>query len=159
MVKEILLLGDPRLYGISAPLELSDLPALSSTVQDLHDTLFAFRQRYNVGRAIAAPQIAVPKQLLYMHVGEPIVFINPILEFPDSEMMEVLDDCMCFPHLLVKVMRHKRCVIHYRDLSWDMHTLQLQGDLAELIQHEYDHLYGILATMRACDNKSFVLKP
>lgn len=158
MIKEILLLGDPRLYETSIPVEPSDIPYLPAIVQDLHDTLFAFRQRYNVGRAIAAPQIGVRKRLLYMHMGEPVVFINPLLQFPDDEMMEVLDDCMCFPQLLVRVMRHKRCIIKYRDLSWGMHTLQLEGDLSELLQHEYDHLDGILATMRACDAKSFVLR-
>jgi peptide deformylase len=159
VVKQILLLGDTRLYEISTPVELSDLQVLPAIVQDLHDTLCAFRRRYHVGRAIAAPQIDVRKRLLYMDVDEPIVFINPQLEFPDDEMMEVLDDCMCFPQLLVKVMRHTRCIVHYRDLAWDSHTVEFEGDLAELIQHEHDHLDGILATMRSCDNKSFVFKP
>lgn len=52
-------------------------------------------------------------------------------------------------------MRHKRCVIHYKDEQWIDRTLYAEGDMAELLQHEYDHLDGILATMRAIDNKSF----
>lgn len=87
-----------------------------------------------------------------------MLFINPWLEFTDDEEMEVLDDCMSFPGLLVRVNRHKRCVVHYRDEQWKECAMVLEGDMAELIQHEYDHLDGILATMRAIDKKSFVMK-
>ena len=71
-------------------------------------------------------------------------------------MMTVLDDCMSFPHLLVRVRRYRRSSITYQDESWQMHTWTLEGDLCELIQHEYDHLDGILATMRAVDERAFV---
>ena len=93
-----------------------------------------------------------------MFIDKPVIFINPVLEFPDDEMMEVLDDCMSFPNLLVKVMRHKRCRIKYLDMNWEEQVISLEGDLAELLQHEYDHLNGILATMRAINNKSFIIK-
>jgi peptide deformylase len=72
--------------------------------------------------------------------------------------MEVLDDCMSFPNLLVKVKRYKKCTVQYLDMNWIPHTMVLEDDLSELIQHEYDHLDGILATMRAIDNKSFIIK-
>ena len=72
--------------------------------------------------------------------------------------MEVMDDCMSFPDLLVRVRRHKRCVIHYREEHWKVCSLAFEGDMAELIQHEYDHLDGILATMRAIDDRAFVMK-
>ena len=93
-----------------------------------------------------------------MNIGEPVVFINPVLEYLDDEKMEVLDDCMSFPGLYVRVVRYKRCRIHYFDMHWNKCVMELSDDLAELIQHEYDHLDGILATMRAIDNKAFVMK-
>ncbi|BBA52092.1 peptide deformylase [Fusobacterium varium] len=158
MKREILLLGNEKLYQISEPVKPDEIETLKSVVQDLHDTLMDFREKYHVGRAIAAPQIGVKKRLLYMFIDKPVVFINPVLEFPDNEMMEVLDDCMSFPNLLVKVMRHKRCRIEYLDMNWKEQVMSLEGDLSELLQHEFDHLDGILATMRAIDNKSFVIK-
>ena len=72
--------------------------------------------------------------------------------------MEVWDDCMCFPDLLVKVIRHKSCRIRYRNQDWKEEAMFLHGDLSELLQHEYDHLDGILAVSRAIDGKSFALK-
>ena len=158
MKREILLLGNEELYQISEPVKPDETETLKSVVQDLHDTLMDFREKYHAGRAIAAPQIGVKKRLLYMFIDKPVVFINPVLEFPDNEMMEVLDDCMSFPNLLVKVMRHKRCRIKYLDMNWKEQVMSLERDLSELLQHEYDHLDGILATMRAIDNKSFVIK-
>lgn len=158
MKRDILLLGNKELYQISEPVKQDEIESIKSVVQDLHDTLMDFREKYHAGRAIAAPQIGVKKRLLYMFIDEPVVFINPVLEFPDNEMMEVLDDCMSFPNLLVKVMRHKRCRIKYLDMNWKEQVMSLEGDLSELLQHEFDHLDGILATMRAIDNKSFVIK-
>lgn len=158
MKREILLLGNEELYQISEPVKPDEIETLKSVVQDLHDTLMDFREKYHAGRAIAAPQIGVKKRLLYMFIDKPVVFINPVLEFPDNEMMEVLDDCMSFPNLLVKVMRHKRCRIKYLDMEWKEQVMSLEGDLSELLQHEFDHLDGILATMRAIDNKSLVIK-
>ncbi len=157
MKREILLLGNEELYQISEPVKPDEIETLKSVVQDLHDTLMDFREKYHAGRAIAAPQIGVKKRLLYMFIDKPVVFINPVLEFPDNEMMEVLDDCMSFPNLLVKVMRHKRCRIKYLDMDWKEQVMSLEGDLSELLQHEFDHLDGILATMRAIDNKSIAL--
>lgn len=158
MKRESLLLGNEELYQISEPVKPDEIETLKSVVQDLHDTLMDFREKYHAGRAIAAPQIGVKKRLLYMFIDKPVVFINPVLEFPDNEMMEVLDDCMSFPNLLVKVMRHKRCRIKYLDMDWKEQVMSLEGDLSELLQHEFDHLDGILATMRAIDNKSLVIK-
>lgn len=158
MIQAILLLGDPKLYEVSSPVLKTECIDLESVVADLHDTLMAFRATYGAGRAIAAPQIGIQKRLIYMHITHPVVMINPKLTFPDDDMMAVLDDCMSFPKLYVKVKRHKRCRIDFMDLQWQPQSLELEGDLSELIQHEYDHLDGILATMRAIDDKSFVMK-
>lgn len=158
MVKTILLLGDLKLYEVSQPIKQEELPDIKMVVEDLHDTLMAFRDKYHAGRAIAAPQIGVQKRFLYMNIDSPVVMINPELEFHGEEQMEVLDDCMSFPGLLVKVMRYRECTIRYRDLEWKECEKKLEGSLSELLQHEYDHLDGILATMRAIDNRSLIMK-
>ncbi len=158
MERTILLLGDPALYEVSEPVTEEELPQLRGVVEDLHDTLMAFRRKYHAGRAIAAPQIGVRKRLLYMCIDHPVVFLNPMLEPLGTETMEVMDDCMSFPGLLVKVQRARRCRIRYRDMDWNQQEMVLEGDLSELLQHEYDHLDGILATMRAMDSRSYFLK-
>ena len=158
MVKDILLLGNPKLYEISQPIKQSELAGLKDVVSDLHDTLIDFKKRYGAGRAIAAPQIGVMKRLLYMFIDKPVVFINPELRDMSAEMMLVWDDCMCFPDLLVKVERHKTCTIVYHDMDWHRQELFLVDDLSELLQHEYDHLNGILAVSRAMDEHSFALR-
>ena len=157
-VKPILLLGNPELYKISEPVKKEEVESLKPVIRDLHDTLIEFRKKYGIGRAIAAPQIEVMKRVIYMHIHEPIVFINPVIDRKSREMIEIWDDCMSFPDLSVKVLRHKSCRITYRDLNWEEKTVQLEDDLAELLQHEYDHLDGILAVSRAIDGKSFALK-
>jgi len=158
MVKEVLLLGNSKLYEISRPVKGNELPELKKVVNDLHDTLMDFKQRYGAGRAIAAPQIGVMKRMIYMYIDSPVVFINPALQNKSKEMMRVWDDCMCFPDLLVKVERHITCSISYRDLDWNQQKMKLEGDLSELLQHEYDHLDGILAVSRAVDGRSFALR-
>jgi peptide deformylase len=157
-IREILLLGNPRLYEVCEPIKTDEVSSWGSTIQDLHDTLMEFRKQHGVGRAIAAPQIGVKKRLIYMNIEAPLVFINPLLGEKGPEMMTVWDDCMCFPDLLVKVERHQRCRITYRDTEWKEQTLPLEGALSELLQHECDHLDGILAVSRAMDKFSFALK-
>jgi len=158
MIKEILLLGNPKLYETSISVEETEHDFIQNTVIDLHDTLIEYRRIHGAGRAIAAPQIGVQKRLLYMFIDRPVVFINPSVTYYDNALMEVMDDCMSFPGLLVKVHRHKRCKIEYLDMDWKTNEMELEGDLSELLQHEYDHLDGILATMRAIDNKSLFIK-
>lgn len=156
-VKKILLLGHPKLHEVSNEIDKSELPFIEQTVVNLHDTMMDFRDRYGAGRAIAAPQIGVMKRLIYMNIHEPVVLINPTLSAMSDEMIEFWDDCMSFPDLIVRVRRHKSCTISFRDLEWNDRALELSGDLSELIQHEYDHLDGVLAVSRAIDGQSFAL--
>lgn len=158
MEREILLLGDPRLYEVCAPVEREELDGLRPVIEDMFDCIRAIRRDYGFGRAIAAPQIGVQKRLICMLTDRPYVIINPTLEFVGDEMMELLDDCMSFPGLLIRVRRHRRCILRCRDENWQEVERQMNDDMAELIQHEYDHLDGILATMRAVDEKAFVIK-
>jgi len=157
-VQDILLLGNPHLYEVSESVMKEELPAVQSVVKDLHDTMMEFRREYSAGRAIAAPQIGIKKRIIYMHIDKPHVFINPILDDLSEQMIEVWDDCMCFPELLVRVRRHQSCAIRYRDITWNQQTMKLEGSLSELLQHEYDHLNGILAVSRAIDSRSFALR-
>ena len=151
----ILPLGDERLYQVSAPVSQDEIRSLQPVIQDLHDILFEFRARYKAGRAIAAPQIGVMKRLIYMNIDRPVVMINPSLSELSPEMFELWDDCMCFPNLLVRLKRHCSLRLTFRDETWKEHSWVLRDALSELVQHEYDHLDGILATQRALDNKSF----
>ena len=158
MEREILLLGDPRLYEIAEEVKKEELESLKPVFTDMFDCSKGIRRNYGFGRAIAAPQIGVKKRLICILTDRPYVIINPSLEFIGNEMMELMDDCMSFPNLLVRVRRYRHCILHYRDESWQEQTMPMNDDMAELIQHEYDHLDGILATMRAIDNKAFVMK-
>ena len=107
MVKELLQLGDPRLYTVSSEVTKEELPQLQSVIQDLRDTVMDNRRSYGFGKALAAPQIGVFKRLIYFRteqtVGElisqafglaedalakhHILFINPVISYPDEETM------------------------------------------------------------------------
>ncbi|MFT9496231.1 peptide deformylase [Anaerosolibacter sp.] len=157
-IRDILKLGNKGLYEISREVSFDEMDYVRGVIQDLHDTMMEFRRQYGVGRAIAAPQIGEKIRVLYMNIGEPAPFINPRLVFEEDDMMEVWDDCMCFPNLLVKVMRYKKCRIDYMDVHWNEQSMTLIDDLSELLQHEYDHLDGILAVSRAIDGQSFAFR-
>lgn len=154
-LQDLLLLGDPRLYETCEPVTKAELPLVKGWVADLDNVMKEIRAKYNFGRAIAAPQLGVMKRLIYMNIDRPVILINPEFTFLSDEMFEVWDDCMSFPNLLVKVNRHKTATIKYLDGNWEPQEMKLQDDLSELLQHEYDHLDGILCTMRAIDDKSF----
>jgi peptide deformylase len=152
---DLLLLGDPRLYQVCDEVFESELDQVAAWVQDLREVMEAVRTRYKFGRAIAAPQLGIMKRLIYMEIGKPLVLINPFLSQASEEVFELWDDCMSFPNLLVRVSRHSQIRVRYRDERWDPVERIMKMDLSELIQHECDHLDGILCTMRALDDKSF----
>lgn len=158
MERPILLLGNPQLYEISEKVTREELEDIRPVFIDMFDCIKGIRRDYGFGRAIAAPQIGVKKRLICMLTDKPYVMINPELEFVGDEMIELMDDCMSFPNLLVRVRRYRHCILRYLDENWEPQEIRMDNDMSELIQHEYDHLDGILATMRAIDNKSFVIK-
>lgn len=158
-LKDLLLLGDSRLYERCEPVEQEELPLVAGWAADLHNVMEEIRAKYNFGRAIAAPQLGIMKRLVYMNINKPVVFINPELSDLSTDMFELWDDCMSFPNLLVKVKRHRSLTISYLDEHWQPQTWQMENSLAELLQHECDHLDGILCTMRAVDEKSFRWRP
>ncbi|GAB3893541.1 peptide deformylase [Spirosoma agri] len=157
---DLLLLGDPRLYETCEPVLESDLPLVPAWVADLHNVMEEIRAKYQFGRGIAAPQLGILKRLIYLNVDRPQVIINPELITASDEMDELWDDCMSFPNLLVHVRRHRSLTLSYRDENWQPHTWTITNwHLSELVQHEYDHLNGVLCTMRAIDAQSFRWRP
>ncbi|SNS40657.1 peptide deformylase [Anaerovirgula multivorans] len=155
-VRKVLLLGNESLYKISQQITKDQLKKAREVVRDLHDTMMEFRKKYGFGRAIASPQINEPYRIIYMNFDDnSIAFINPKLEFVGDKIFEIWDDCMSFPGLEVKLKRYEKVKVYYKDLDWNDCVIEFEGDLAELIQHEYDHLDGILAVQRGIDNKSF----
>ncbi|MCA1761171.1 MAG: peptide deformylase, partial [Bacteroidales bacterium] len=154
-VKDILLLGNPLLHEKALPVEKEEINELLPRIHLMFDTILEFREKYGVGRAIAAPQIGLLKRIICLNMDKPVAMINPELSGLSNELFEMWDDCMSFPNLLVKVKRHKSLTLTFFDLTWEKQVWHLQDDLAELIQHEYDHLDGILATQRAINDKSF----
>lgn len=152
---DLLLLGDPRLYQKCAPVYEEERPLVQEWVADLHQVMEEVKAKYGFGRGIAAPQLGIMKRLFYLNIDGPVIVINPSLEALSEEKFELWDDCMSFPNLLVRVRRHKYLTLKYLNEHWKEKSWYLENDLAELIQHEYDHLDGILCTMRAIDNQSF----
>lgn len=158
-LSDLLLLGDPRLYETTEPVREDELPLVVGWVADLHNVMQAIRAKYNFGRAIAAPQLGIMKRLIFMNIDRPVVFINPELTDLSDDLFEVWDDCMSLPNLLVRLKRHQSITVNYRDEHWQPQQWHMEGDLSELLQHEYDHLNGVLCTMRAIDGQSFRWRP
>jgi peptide deformylase len=157
-VKGILMLGNPLLYEKSVPVKKEEIISLIPFLDEMFETIAEFRDLYGTGRAIAAPQLGLQKRIICLNINKPVEIINPVLINLSDELFEMWDDCMSFPNLLVKLRRHKSLTLSYFDRNWEKHSRHLQDDMAELIQHEYDHLDGILATQRAIDSKSFMWK-
>ncbi|SDP99230.1 peptide deformylase [Mucilaginibacter sp. OK268] len=152
---DLLLLGDPRLYEKCKPVLKTELSLVTNWVADMDNVMREIRAKYNFGRAIAAPQLGIMKRLIYMNIDQQTVFINPEFTWLSDEKFELWDDCMSFPNLLVKVARHKKLTINYLDENWQPQEWHMEDALAELLQHEYDHLEGILCISRAVDPRAF----
>jgi len=158
--REILLLGNENLYKISEAVTQDKLAVAKQVVVDLNDTIDDFKARYGYGRAIAAPQIDEAYRIVFMKFDDKIIpFINPQMEPVGEDMFELWDDCMSFPGFEVRVKRYKKILVKFKDLEWNDKELEFEGDLAELFQHEYDHLDGILAVQRAVNDKGFRINP
>ena len=82
-------------------------------------------------------------------MDKPWVLINPEIVEVGTEDFPVWDDCFSFPNLLVRVLRAYRIRVRYQDMRGETHEVDLEGDRAELLQHEIDHLDGVLAVDRA----------
>ncbi|HYX30515.1 MAG TPA: peptide deformylase [Pyrinomonadaceae bacterium] len=157
---DILLLGNPALRVVASPVELFDELTFRREREQLYATLLEFRKRNNFGRAISAPQISCGKRLIAMHLnGEGHFIVNPEITWASKEHFTMWDDCMSFPSLLVRLERNRSISVHFQDESGHHHDWnRLDIAMSELLQHEIDHLDGILAIDRAIDRDSIILR-
>ena len=153
---EVLLLGDPRLRIRSSEVTAND----ANEFNVLAATLDAFRREHGFGRAISAPQIGIAKRFIAVNLGAGTFFVvNPVITWRSDETFTMWDDCMSFPDLLVRVERAQSMSLEYVDeqgrrKEWR----ELDRAAAELLQHEIDHLDGVLAGDRAIDAESLVMR-
>ena len=157
-VRPILQLGDPILRQKSLPVEDPSAGEIHDLVQDLADTLAFWRATTGYGRGIAAPQLGVLQRVIFLKLPgvEPWPLINPeVVDFSD-ETIVVWDACLSFLSIFMQVERRRYVTVRYQNLEGE--TLEFDaGDdrnLAELLQHEIDHLDGILAIDRIVDMKT-----
>jgi len=114
---------------------------------------------------LAAPQVFVSLRIFLALVRLPEdeteppaieAFINPILSFPSADSESAWEGCLSFPELMVLVPRHTRLQVDYYDLTGQRKALELAGFAARVVQHEYDHLDGILTIDRAASTRDII---
>jgi len=127
-------------------------------VDDLKETLRDLKMRYGIGRGIAAPQIGAPLCIVYIETDRPWVLINPEIVDVGDEDFTVWDDCFCCINLMVRTNRAYRVKVRYQDLRGKFHSVDLEGEMAELVQHELDHLAGVLVPDRPIGLDPFCLR-
>jgi peptide deformylase len=157
-VRDVLQLGDPRLREIARPVANPSGPDVAATVRDMADTLAHWRNTTGYGRAIAAPQIGVMERIVFMQLpgAEPWPFINPEITAASDDKIIVWDGCLSFLCIFMQVQRHREITVRYQDLTGAWHEIKAgaERDLSELLQHEIDHLDGILCIDRIVDMKT-----
>lgn len=132
-----------------------DFRSTAPILQDLCDTLHEFQRTHGFGRGISAVQIGVLERVIYLEFsGTPYCLINPQWTFKSEEKFQLWDDCFSFPNLLVWLERSQSVRLKYMSDDGAEKTLEASGALSELLQHEMDHLDGILAIDRALDKNS-----
>jgi len=143
----IVLSGDPRLRQRSMEVESVDA-ALLDEASRLIATLHDFRERSGFGRGISAVQVGFMKRMVAMNLGGgPFILLNPEITWRSNATFLVWDDCLSVPDVIVRVRRHSSISIDYRDDQFRPRRWNhLPPDLAELLQHEIDHLNGVLMT-------------
>jgi peptide deformylase len=155
---EVLELGHPTLRAVSAPVADVESPAFRERGYRLIDALEAFRIRHGFGRAIAAPQIGISRRFIALNLGDgPFLMINPEVTWRSEETFRVYDDCMSFPWFFVRLDRHRSISVAFLDESGNRQAWEhLDEATSELLQHEVDHLDGILAVDRVIDRGGLV---
>jgi peptide deformylase len=159
--RDILQLGNPTLWQKS--LDVVDPWSVSThdIIRDLDDTLRAFRESHGYGRGIAAPQIGVLQRIIFVRMpddGFAGPMINPDISRESDERHDVWDACFSFPDLVVRVSRAVEIQVDYLDAEGIRRTMQADCALAELLQHEIDHLDGMLAIQRAVSPTAFATR-
>jgi peptide deformylase len=158
-VRNILLMGNPSLLKISAPVDDPTSPEIKALLQDMRDTLDSVS-----GIGLAAPQIDVPLRVVLFCLpanripagaqAAPVpwtAMINPVIEPLDSQQVLLWERCLSLPGLYAQVPRFNHIRITYQDADGTRVTRKCRGYLATLLQHECDHLDGTLYPMRMTD--------
>jgi peptide deformylase len=161
MIREVLKMGDPRLLQVSRPLEAFGTPELRELVADMRDTMAHLN-----GAGLAAPQIGIPLRVVIFGVksnprypdAEEVpdtVLINPVLTPMDGEIEDGWEGCLSVPGMRGLVPRYRR--LRYRGFDESGNTIDrvAEGFHARVVQHETDHLDGILYPMRIRDMANF----
>jgi peptide deformylase len=157
-VKEILLLGNPVLRTPCGVVHSIRSAATATAIRDLRDTLRSFRRKRGFGRGIAAPQIGIQRRIVYLDCEFRGALINPQIVRRSRKTFHLWDDCFSFPDLIVRVRRASSIVVSYIDEAGTRKLLNSDGAFSELLQHEIDHLDGILAIDRAIDSRHIILR-
>jgi peptide deformylase len=157
-IRPILQLGDPRLREKCAAVEDPASPEIRELVHDLADTLAHWRSTTGYGRGIAAPQLGVLKRVIFLKLPdmEPWPLINPEIIERSREKIVVWDACLSFLSIFMQVERHREVAVRYQNLHGETCEFRAgdERDLSELLQHEIDHLDGVLAIDRVVDLKT-----
>lgn len=159
--KAVLRMGDPRLLEAAGPVAAFDTPELHELIRDMRDTMAALN-----GAGLAAPQVGVGLQVVIFGMdanprypeAEPVphtVLINPVLTPLDEEQEEGWEGCLSIPGMRGLVSRYKRLRYQGFDQFGERIDLTVSGFHARVVQHECDHLQGILYPMRIRDMRQF----
>ena len=161
-VQPILQLGNPVLRQRCVLVTDRASPEVRDLVRDLEDTLAHWRSETGYGRGIAAPQIGVLQRVIFLKLpgAAPWPLINPEIVERSKERIVVWDACLSFLSIFMQVERHREITVRYQKLDGNVVELVAseENNLSELLQHEIDHLDGILAIDRVTDVKTIVTR-
>lgn len=137
---EILKMGEETLREVSSP-----VPCINEEIKILIDEMFVTLKKSN-GIGLAAPQIGKNIRLFIVQLEEDsgMVFINPEIIRTSNEQCSMEEGCLSIPKVYEKVIRPKDVTLQYMDINGKKQLIQATGLLARVIQHEYDHLNGVL---------------
>jgi len=160
MIRPIQQLGNDTLRKKSSSVKDFHSKALRNLIEDLSDTLQDAKKRFGYGRGVAAPQIGVLKRVVFIDMpGLKSALINPTIMKASDKKFEVWDSCFSFNlAFFVLVERHYGVRVGYLDQEGKKHVIYAEDKLSELLQHEIDHLDGVLAIDRMKDTKRMVMR-
>lgn len=149
---------DPRLRERSFPVPDPADPSVRAIANRLIGVLRAFRREYGFARGIAAPQIGILLRIIVVDPGEgPVVLVNPEIRWISDRTACFWESCMCTPSLVVMVRRAQAIRVGYRTPDGGEAVLAADDPgTAAVIQHELDHLEGVLLPDRAVDTRAVI---
>ena len=157
-IRTVLQLGDPGLREVARAVTDPSSAEIHALVGDLADTLAYWRASTGYGRGIAAPQIGTAVRVVFLQLPgeEPWPLVNPEITWRSAEKIVVWDACLSFLSIFMQVERHREIEVRYQDLrgEWKEVRAGEKRDLSELLQHEIDHLDGVLAVDRIVDMRT-----